>query len=354
MNIWLLVLTMILGIFGSWCEIYHVKHSYFVKYAYIVSFFLTCLSSLWGNLSETDLGAYLSYFLNHNDAYFGTGYVYLTNILHFFIGESSAGYIISIIFIQILITYFCAVNLDLSKKYILTFFVLFNAYWGISFTIEIIRSGLAIAFSLMATLYALKKQAIKAFIFMLFSTSMHVTEFLFLPFLIWILVGQKRSKVVATNYILWALVLLVLDGLGFGYALYNFIRDKILDFFKLIGSSEHYLAYFDIDIPSPFEYISKQYVFYYFLGFTLIYLQKFSNGDARFLGGYFIGLSIHTVFSAFGATIRLQWMYLVLSVFIVYSFITNDSYSKFDRFLYLLLLTTAQCIMAILYLDSWW
>ena len=351
MNAYLFICSMIVGLFGSIMEVLEAKGTRRIIPIYIMLFFLAVVSSINGNMSETDLGSYLIFFENHNNAYFSIGYRWFTDILHFLIGNNRLGFVASIGLIQIIMAWICASQVDNTKNHFLTFYILYNSYWGISFSIEIIRTGLGVAFSLLAVIMASKRKIIPTVILMLFSTLFHITEALMIPYVLLLLFRDGSNRVIPSKYIIWGGCLVLLDGIGFGYKFFDLIRTPTINVLNFLGADAHYMLYVGRTAADQTGYMSRQYIFYFLLGFSLVYLQTHSNGDRRLLDGYFIGLSIRTFFIAFGAVTRLQWVFLVLSVLVIYNYILEQDNSKLNKMSYLSILSIAQSLMAMLYLD---
>ncbi len=345
-----------MGVLGCLHEVDSAKKRRIYLFLYCLLFLLSCVSVLEGNYKASDLGPYLDRFETHDDSYFGWGYARVTDAMRFLFGTSRYGYMITISVLQMLLACICARMLDESGRYTVTYLALFNAYWGISFSIEIIRSGIAIAFSLVAIILALKKKRLLALVIFAFSVAAHVTEIILLPMLLLMMLNEKRTTLnhrEARRFVIWGIALLLLDAIGFGNIIGGLLRGPAMRILSMFGLQDHYEVYLEAAVTGGhFSYISKQYVFYFLLGFLLILLQKHSGIDRRCLFGYFIGLSINTFFSSFGATMRLQWVYLIFSVPVIFGYVINNRLPRTNRVVAVLGITLLQSIMAMLYLET--
>lgn len=333
---------------------------------FFIIFLLAVTSRIGNYYPYSDLGSYISRFGNNDNAYFGPGYQFFTKIIKNIFGNSSKSLLISVSSYNFIIALLTVKVLECdgiikyakkeekgrSNQYVGTFLFIYAMYWGLSFSSEVIRSGLAITTSMLAiSLIITKKNKFAALIYLI-SIALHWTQIFLLPFLL--IVKSKNNNFFLKRYVLvmWIFIIIFLDFINFSSLVIKIAIIPIGWFLEKFSLSHHYLVYL---LPGErngiFSYVDRQYVFYRLTGFVLL-LGNIENKKYNiFIQGYFFGLTIFSVANSLPAVTRMQWIYLNLSIFALYYFVKEDiKYSKGIKFTVISLYMFAQSIMAVLYL----
>lgn len=373
MNLLLLSTLYIIGMLCTWYELVKRKTPHFLIFIFIICFVLTAVSRIDNYFSYSDLGAYIYRFESGDDSYFGVGYRHLTYFAAQLFGTNSILLLTLISAINILgvllavkiisgngIKFEKSMNIyrsimgEMTKcRYLGTFLFIYAMYWGLSFSAEVIRTGLAITFSLLTIALLIKKKYLFAIIVYIVSIAFHWTEILLFPFLL-IIVLSKNLKTSRFLYAIWLVILLFADAVDFSSMFGHVVAIPLDWVLQKLSVSSHYSVYLTNGSRSSwFSYLSEQYIFYRFIGFALLFGDIKNKKYNLFTFGYYIGLSIFTLFSVLEfAVIRMQWIYLILVIYAIYYFIKdNKYYSNMVKGLVVMLYTLLQTIMAILYLG---
>lgn len=365
MSIFLLGLLYIIGIMCLWIELIRKRTARFFVILFSVIFVLTVLSRVDNYHSYSDLGAYIWRFINGDNAYFGLGYQILTNAIRQVFGNNEIILLIVISSFN-LITALLAVHIisyekkDIKKRnstntgrYIGSFLLLYSMYWGLSFSSEVIRSGLAITLSLLVIALIIKRKTILAIIIYVISITFQWTQILLLPYLLIVRSEKSFKPVTRFSYIIWLIVILVADAINFSSLIGNTLTLTLSYFFKELSLYSHYSVYLVTgERASLLSYLSQQYLFYRITGLLLLFGDLRNKKYNIFTYGYFIGLSIFSLLNVFEPVTRTQWIYLVLIVFAIYFFIKeNKKYSYAVKGLIVSIYLLLQTIMTVLYLG---
>ena len=294
---------------------------------------------------------------NNQNEYFGTAYKILTDFIRIFSNNKNI-YIIVISLIVILCSMFTGYFLDqntrkVNNNYIGTFIVLFSAYWALSFSTEVIRSGIAISLSCISiSLLLSNKNIFLSLVLYILSICFHWTQIILLPFLIY-LKFRKRIYIFSRTFYLMILVLFViLDIFCFNHLFYKSIINMINSIFTFFNINEHYDIYLSFTSKSFLENLSLQYIFYRFLAIFFSVFKTRSSNYNKLLNGYFISFFIYSFFNGIGVTTRLQWPHLVLSIFLLYYYAKEYPEKKKTKFLVLSIIFLLEIILGYRYLFA--
>lgn len=328
-------------------------------------FVLTVLSRQYGYKDYSDLGAYLSRFINDDNSYFSAVYGILTDVIRLIFGPSVNGFLISISVLVLVCAYSAVMILNYSPiqkqgeikhRYIGTFLFLFCIYWGMSFSAEVIRSGLAISFSLVtivSLLVSKNKVNIIAIIFFVMSILMHWTQIILLPFLLYLVIVRNVKNRSFKFYFILSLILLLLDFCDFSRIVMQGLLPlfkKIVEIFDDVG---HYSVYFElVERTTVFDYLTRQYIYYHLLGLFFALFKIEDKAYIKLLNGYYYGLCLFTFLNGISSAItRTQWPLLILSVFLIYKLICERRHSFTWKYVAFLLYIITQGLLSSLYLG---
>lgn len=369
MNGYIYISFYMVGLLSFLLRLIKNKTSIILIIAMCLLFVCSAVSRQYGYKSYSDLGAYLVRFKNDDNSYFSAFYGGVTKVISFLLGKSTTSYLIGISSINLLCAIITSsiIQNKLNRKPVSLygkgkntaniFIFLYGVYWGVSFSAEVIRSGLAISISLIVIALLLCEtkclKIIVAVILYILSLLMHWTQIILLPFIIGVLCSRKPKYRGYKFYIVLTLILLFLELIDFGYLMASIVTPIINKVITIFGMNEHYDVYLIATRrTSMFDYVTLQYVYYHILGVFFASQIKKQENYIKLLNGYYYGLAIFTVSSGVViATTRLQWPLLILSIFLMYSYLTDDKYSKSKRLTVGVLYSLTQMIMAIRYLG---
>ena len=319
-------------------------------------FVLTIISRQYGYFSYSDLSSYIWRFSNNDNVYFGNAYAMLCSVIRSVFGVNINAYLATIAILTLGISVI-AIKIwgsDDKPVYYNSFILLFVVYWGVSFSSEVIRSGLAIVLSLLAIACAKKKRIFLTIIFMVFSIAFHWTEIFIIPVVIMMLIGKDKTESSKSTsfFYFWIAILFVLDIIDFSSLISRGLNAILQILVSHTSQIEHYLHYLN---PRPregvFSFISLQYVYYRLLAVLLVYIFKRSKSSVVLLYSYFIGLSLYTIMSDFGVVTRMQWIFAVPSVFLIYDYIKSDEANINNKKIIIPFLAIIQAVMSVRYLG---
>ncbi len=334
-------------------------------------FVVVVVSRQYGYKDYSDLGAYIDRFQRRDNSYFSRVYCLITDAIRMCFGNSATAYLIVVSTINLLcavsvsfivenevysVKCMCHQNANRNRTFCV-FIFLYAIYWGLSFSAEVIRSGLAISASLISVALILyntgKWSKVAALFLYVISLSIHWTQIILFPFLIYIALTRKAKIRSYKYYFALSCTLLLLDILGVSYIVANSIVPFLDKAIKAIGMDSHYDVYIEIlPRPSMFNHITLQYLYYHFLGIFLALRMTKNDIYIKLLNGYYWGLSLHTLLSGvITAIARVQWVLLVLSVFLLYIYLTDKNHLKSERICIGILFSAIQSIMTIRYLG---
>lgn len=352
-------------LYGSMClfawvgflrNVYNKKQSKLSVIVGIILFVLSVASRQFGYFSYSDLKSYIWRFQNNENAYFGFAYKVLCDLIRTIFGTNINGYFLVICMIT-LGTAIIAVKIwngKISTVYISSFLLVYVVYWGVSFSAEVIRAGMAISLSLLAIALMRNKKWILVIPVMTLSIAFHWTEIFIIPILILLYFSEKFKKkpLQESLFYLWMVLLLFCDFIDIGYFLSKGLAFFMSMIISNLAEAEHYLRYLRVTPHSSlFSYISLQYVYYRLLGLLLVYIHRKSNSSKVLLISYFCGLTVYSVMNSFVAVTRMQWVFAVPSVFLFYDYIRSPKGLKKDKVIIISILVIVQMVMAINYLG---
>lgn len=356
-----------LAMVGFWWNVRRRKQSNLYAVIVVALFVLAVISRKTGYFSYSDLGSYIWRYKNNDNAYFGSAYGILTNIIRSLFGPNENAYLGSIAMIVASMSIISIIEWDHSNKlfydnhheeklpvYLNTFLLVFFTYWGAAFSAEVIRTGIAISFSMVSLAFARRKSLLPCIAFCLLAIAFHWTEVFFIPIIIFLYVGidNNGKKVNTTKMYLWLFLLVVFDFIDVSSFLARLLN-RILGLVLLrIPQYKHYLTYTIYrQRSSAFSYVSLQYIYYRIFAAYLVYIHNKSYSSKSLLYSYFIGLTIFTFMSDFGAVTRMQWIFTVPSVFLLYDYAKSDVGLRSNKLITIGGLSLLQAVMAINYLG---
>lgn len=356
MNLLLYGIMIVFAFAGFFRNIDNRKQSRLFLIFLIILFCFTVISRQYGYFSYSDLRSYIWRFINNDNAYFGTGYNILCNIIRSLFGTNINTYLasISILILGIAIISIKVWSGNTQPIFYNTFVLLFVTYWGVVFSSEVIRSGIAIVFSLLAIALAKEKKIFICIVCIIFSIAFHWTEIFIVPIILLMFITKDKSKgKINTSFFYgWMLILIFLDIFNFSY-IFSEVLNVVLQLIVTQTSQfEHYLLYLN---PRPrdtlLSFLSPQYIYYRVLALYLVYIFRKAKSSSILLYSYYIGLSIYTLMSSFGVVTRMQWIFTVPSIFLLYDYIESDLGLKNNKKIVVTILTVSQSVMTINYLG---
>lgn len=330
MNLILFLILFVIGFICSIREINDKKNNVIVKLLFIIIFIITCISRVGHSYEYSDLTHYIDYYKSGDIAYFENGYVWFENIVEKFVGKQGTQLVGTVSLWTIFFTY-CAYFLnrlkDSTSKFQLfkikiqhntapSFFVfifIFMVYWGFAFCTEGLRNGLATSLLLCSASLCISGYVVLGFCPIIFASLFHVSASIFyiIPLTLLLLKRLPNKK----QYIAWFWCLVFMDLF---LQITNFISTKeIFSYFVGIDLSgvDRLMVYEDSDFGN---YINTQYITYHIIGF---FMAKGPVGESRYNKSvliYYIGLTLGSIFQSTAIAMRIQWLFLVMSVFVIY------------------------------------
>lgn len=359
----------LLALFGFIWNVNSKRQSKIYAALIVTLFIVAVISRKTGFFIYSDLGHYIWRFVNNDNAYFSNAYSYLTKAISMLFGTNVNAFLGVIAFViaglsLVSIFVWNESAYKINKKfcfepgptYVNTFLLIFLAYWGVAFSAEVIRTGIAISLSMVSLAFARKKSIVPCVVFAFLSVAFHWTEIFFLPiiFLLFFAKDCKYNKVNTTKMYFWLAFIIFLDFVDIGSLLAKYLNSVLNLILQGSSQYDHYLVYITYrQRPSLFSYISIQYVYYRLLAFLLTYVYNNSktNNNSILLYSYYIGLTVFTVMSGFGTVTRMQWIFVVPSVFLLYDYVKSENVIKFDKIFLVTTISILQAIMAISYLG---
>lgn len=252
----------------------------------------------------SDTEGYASNFVDLEEMLGGKdpGFLYLSKFLHFFGGIRFT--IVSYSFLYFYLLFKAIKLFSIDEDKFLWFFVFISFFFFKSMTINVIRQGLSLIFSLIALGYLLKEKKTYFVIYLLLSVSFHISSLLFI-FSILLAVFVKNI-----NYlIILFLISIVISfyGLGFNtlaiYSGYGEVLDKANELTEL----------FDYGVGFKLSFV----LFNSFFLFCFLFKRKksvFDKSDEMLLKLYLINSSIFFLYFYFPYSDRvgmLSWIFLI-------------------------------------------
>ena len=355
------------ALIGFWWNVRRRKQSSLYAVIVVVLFVLAVISRKTGYFTYSDLGSYIWRYANNDNAYFGKAYGVLTNIIRSLFGPSANAYLGSIAMIVASMSIVSIIVWDQSNKlcyddhredklpvYLNTFLLVFFTYWGVAFSAEVVRTGIAITFSMVGLAYARRKTLLPCIVFCLLAIAFHWTEAFFVPIIILLYIGKDNNEknVNTTKMYLWLFLLVVFDLMDVSSFLARLLNGILGLILSRLSQYEHYLTYIKYrQRPSVLSYVSIQYIYYRILAAYLVYIHNKSYSSKTLLYSYYIGLTIFTVMSDFGAVTRMQWIFTAPSVFLLYDYAKSDIGLRSNKLITIGGLSLLQAVMAINYLG---
>lgn len=380
MNFTYFIIYIFLGLFLAISEIlglmkknFHI----FFSLCLIILFVVCCVSRFYGYYEYSDLKSYLWRYQNRDNAYFGNGYKYLCLIIYPVIGPNGKAFLAVISIIIFFLSMVSLLIIDKKNtKYFCTFFLLFTAYWGFSFSTEVIRTGIGISLSLISVAFAYRLKLIPSLIFSFLATTMHWTEIFVFLIAFYVYFAKKKENKDSkrkffkdknkhfdfkknksqyswkSKYYIILVVLILLDVSGLSFYFAKITSSFFYLLLSLIGQTEHYGGYLEqIQHTGLFSVISLQYIFYRFLAFIMIFKSKSKGKASIFLNIYIIGLIVFTIMNPFDAVTRMTWIFLIFCIYEQYRYIVYSNDTCSEKIIYLLMIIVPFSIMSYRYLG---
>ncbi len=363
MNGYLFLAFCIVGVIVFVYEIGHRRTPKLLTILLCVLFVFTVVSRQYGYKEYSDLGAYIWRFVNDDNAYFSEFYGKLADGIRLIFGSSVNGFLISISLI--ILSCALATVLIMNKgakrekrqRYIGTFIFLFGLYWGMSFSAEVIRSGLAISFSMVAVALLLSpfkiRRLIAATIMYVIALMIHWTQIILLPFLLYILLVRRVKNRPFRFYFLFTVLMLFLDLIDFSRIVLKGSVPLFQKFINAFGGGGHYDGYFEVvQRSNPLDYLTRQYIYYHVLGLVFAFFKLKDIKYIKLLNGYYFGLSLFTLFNGISTAItRTQWPLLILSVLLMYKLVRDGLFSQGGKLVTFAMYSGTQGLLSSLYLG---
>ena len=365
MSFILLLILFILGTICIWIEINSKKTPKLLLAIFLILFVITVLSRIDNYPSYADLGSYLSRFKYDDNAYFGFGYVFFVDAIKDLFGKSSTIYLVAISSFNLIVILISALLLShkngdsnetkpiIENRYIASFVVLYSMYWGLSFSAEVIRSGLAITTSLLAVALLLRKKTFLAIIVYFISFSFHWSQIFLLPILLIFRFNRLYSPIKQPVFLIWLVLLLFLDFINISSLTIEFTNQFLIWVLSKMSLLSHYSGYVNVfERVGILDYITRQYLFYRVTGFLLIFGNLKHKIFNKSVFAYFVGLTVFTFLNALEAVTRMSWVFLPFSIYALYFFISkNKKYNTSLKGIIVTIYLLLQTIMAFLYLG---
>jgi len=226
-------------------------------------------------------------------------------------------------------------------------------YWGLSYSAEVLRAGVATSLALLAIAFLLRRRLVSAILVGALALWVHWTLIILAPFCV-ALLFRRPFPLKRLHFGIWLGILLVADVLRAGVTIARSMSSAISDFLVAIDQSAHYGTYLDVGYDdSAYGYLSLQYFFYRVVAVAMLFADLRNARYRVFVTGFYIGLTIYTLFSGFDAANRLQWVYLTLTVFGAYYFVHEDrDVPHWQKMLVMSVFMSLQSVMALRYLGS--
>lgn len=371
MNLILVCMMFLVGMIGSFLEIFKKKSYLIIQWLFVFLYVLCILSRVGHSATYSDFTTYLRTFVAENNLYFESGYVTYCDFIRRIFGNSEKIFaIVNACFISIIIYSAVRVlNIGIEgncikkfgiKKYIFnrqpvnyvsSMLLVFTAYWGFAFAGEGIRQGIGITIAILAFAFIMVDKVLVGLVLIIVSIQFHNSMYIVLPVLLLMLLIRKYPS---RKFFLWWIILLIVSdfiinmtpllNIDFLNNIFNKYRDSTL------------VTRFFIYSNTKFEinYFSTQYIFYHLLAILMLGLDFNNKFVCKSVFLYYIGLSFGTIFSKTIIVMRIEWVFLPMIFFSIYFFLRdNEQISKNNKFVFLSGYALLQVIMALRYLGMY-
>lgn len=365
MNLILVCMMFLVGMIGSFLEIFKKKSYLIIQWLFILLFVLCILSRTKFDYKYTDFTIYVKSFITGNNLYFEEGYVKYCELIKKIFGNNGKAFILfNACFMMIILS--CAIRIlnvginggginkfgikdfvfkSLSTNYISSVLFAFTAYWGCVFAGMTIRQGLGITISILAFSFILVDKKIAGLILLLLSTQFHNSMYIIIPVVFLMLILKKYPS---RKFFCWWILLLILSDI-----IINMTSIFSLDFFtNILNKYSNFLPVTRFFIysgnQSEINYFSTQYIFYHVMAILMLCMDFKDIFVCKSVFLYYIGLTLGTIFSKTIIVMRMEWVFLPMIIFSIYFYIRDNEYiSNQVKFISLSGFALLQMIMAL-------
>lgn len=370
MNIVIVVALYAVGAVASAIEIFNKKTNYFLLIIQVALFVLCIDSRIGHSYSYSDFSTYLRFFQEGNDAYFEKGYVFYCGILKCLFGQDIHMFCLitsliiigaALIAVDIMYSNQNCENIKIvvnqrkiwavpALMYSGTFLFTFTSYWGIVFAGEALRQGIACALLLVALALALNGKKLLPCIVLIIASGFHTSAILFmLALLVIFLVKKYPSK---SQYFFWLCALIVVDIIvNLTSALNISVILQLLQNYVAIPAVAKLFNYENATVGN---YFSTQYLTYHILALVMVCVEHNCEEIKKCIYIYYIGLTLGTIFSKTAILMRIQWVFLPVSIIAIYYFIkTSLKTSSKIKYMLVTIFSLLQTVMSVRYLGMY-
>lgn len=412
MNLILYSMFVFGGFFLVWKELAKKRSNSLYVIPLVLLFLFTLCSRIGHDQDYNDLNAYVSYFLNDDDKYFEPGYLVFTSIIKgvfgyspfalvFFVGLFDVGFLF-LAYRLLTNRRNASVAVDPNKrKYsfsntikrwivsgrlvvrrrirkrkrtvpgrrfvvrrrisrtrrglptrgslygFLPLFFVYALYWGTSFGCEVIRLGMALCVLFCAMAAVISNRPWLALVFFPLAFTFQYTSLgLIVAVLFFLFFKEPKTGT------LWTILVLgmVIDQLFvwgiFSTSLSGYLLDKVL---STGDAFTHYGAYSGMD--SSFSARSLQYWAYHLFGALMLFGNMADRRYNRAVTIYIMGLFAGTLLNGSIFSMRFQWLYLPVIVFVLYYFLQDFHFSFKTKLSVVSFYSLIEVVMAVRYLG---
>lgn len=377
-------------------------------------FLLTICSRIGHDQEYNDLNFYITYFLNDDDKYFEPGYVVFVTFVKLLFGYNPYALIFFVGLFEILFLYLAykillsgsryydtkginrngygvftanngRINTEqaVSKEIVplkrntaqtirlvirrrdirgkgvvsvrvrnygfITLFFVYALYWGSSFGCEVIRLGMALCILSCSIAAILTKRPLLALLFFPLAFSFQYTSLGLIVAVFFFMVFKEPS--VRT---LWFILLLgmLIDQCFVSGILTTSLGDHLLGKVLSIGDIfSHYDSYSGLESSSSTR--SLQYWAYHLFGVLMLFGNLSDHRFNRAVTIYIMGLFVGSLFNGSVFSMRLQWLFLPVIIFVLFFFLKDSRFPIKTRLSVLFFYSVIEVVMAIRYLGCY-
>lgn len=347
-------------------ELSHKQNKGVYRILFFALFVLTAVSRVSHSYDYSDLTNYIDYFQSGNLAYFEIGYIWLTDLIENNIGTNGA-HLVSVV--SIWTFFFASLSVILNKLedsksflaipksvihgnlmsgYFAQVFM-FSVYWGLAYAAEGLRNGLATSLLLCSASLCISGYIAVSLIPIFIATLFHSSAiaFLIVP-ICFLFVKNNLTKSILLK---WFIILMVFDVIMQVTGLFNatdiFSRIVGID----LAAAERLLVYEDSDVGN---YFSTQYITYHLIGYIMLLGPLDEKRYNKSVLIFFVGLTMGSLFQTTAIVMRIQWLFLVMSIFAIYYMGQSQRVRKKTKAMVITVLSIVQAIMIIRYLGCYY
>lgn len=371
MNLILVCMMFLVGMIGSFLEIFKKKSYLIIQWLFILLFVLCILSRIGHSAVYSDFSVYLRTFVTGNNLYFESGYLKYCDVIKRILGDNEKVFVVvNASFIMIIICNAIRVlNVGIdgeevnkfgikeyifsrkSVNYISSVLFAFTAYWGIVFAGEGIRQGIGITIAILAIALIMVDKIFLGLILLIISIQFHNSMYIVFPIiLIMLLIKRYPSK---KFFMGWFILLIIFDIIINMTPLLNVdFLNNILNKYSNLAPISRFFIY--SNTQAEMNYFSTQYIFYHILAILILRLDFKNKFVCKSVFLYYIGLSLGTIFSKTIIVMRIEWVFLPMIFFSSYFFLReNKQISDKNKFVVLSGYSLLQIIMVLRYLGMY-